>query len=698
METNDPDFHKGVDNILLVPDRSWYLGESVTGDENTGYYRNGNDTLVVVSGSAFNYQMREGYNYTFGIEMMTYTGESGWGGIGECPVGTVPFVVSVVPGYLRWDPLTSDNRWNNPDNWIGINSSNTALVHEDARFAPLSSTYVVIPPMTDGRPYPVLPDAIPYEDSIQQVGFQYNKCKSIRFLPGAALSQQQRLEYDSVIADLSMPNQKWALRTSPVEGLLSGDLYMSNADLSGETFPWAVGPFDANGRTYKTGNATFWLSLYSREVKQIRMTMEEDTAFTSAADWSAVTNAMNMHLKPGQGWAVYSRTNSGHANVRLPKNDDTYFYYDSYGNKVTDRYEPHLREERAKVKDPSNPDPSTVGKMAFYPGKAATSKNYTLTNETASTSFIFGNPTMGYIDILGFLADNAGNLKGEFRYIDAEGIWRPKTGEAVVEPDVITSLSRYLPPMHAIELKLKDEKPAATDLTVTLNTNRIVTDASQVVRPVPTPDPAPKRLNGEAIKLPKGIMTVTAVNPASPRCTSRLLLGQGFNEAVLSGEDAVLTTVNIDNFSMTNAPATPFNIYALEGSSGLSIDLRDEVVNVPISFYNSELPFEPNSYLWFTGVNNIDGDLVLYDALLDIERPILDGICLEIETPETSHIKRYYIRRPGYVPGQNGENPVATGFTNLDGENTTAVKFIKNGHVFILRDGHVYSIYGQQIR
>ena len=699
LETNDPEFHKGVDNILLAPDRSWYLGESVTGDENTGYYRNGNDTLVVVSGSASNYQMREGYNYTFGIEMMTYNGESGWGGIGECPVGTVPFVVSVVPGYLRWDPLTSDNRWNNPDNWIGINSSNTALVHEDARFAPLSSTYVVIPPMTDGRPYPVLPDVIPYEDSIQQVGFQYNKCKSIRFLPGAALSQQQRLEYDSVIADLSMPNQKWALRTSPVEGLLSGDLYMSNADLSGETSPWAVGPFDANGRTYKTGNATFWLSLYSREVKQIRMTMEEDTAFTSAADWSAVTNAMNMHLKPGQGWAVYSRTNSGHANVRLPKNDDTYFYYDSYGNKVTDRYEPHLREERAKVKDPSNPDPSTVGKMAFYPGKAATSKDYTLTNETASTSFIFGNPTMGYIDILGFLADNAEDLKGEFRYIDAEGIWRPVTVSAISESDVITSLSRYLPPMHAIELKLKDEKPAATDLTVTLNTNRIVTAASQRVA---VPDPAPSRRKSQTAddksQLNKGIMTVTAVNPASPRCTSRLLLGQGFNEAVLPGEDAVLTTVNIDNFSMTNAPATPFNIYALEGNSGLSIDLRDEIVNVPISFYNSELPFEPNSYLWFTGVNNIDGDLVLYDALLDIERPILDGICLEIETPETSHIKRYYIRRPGYVPGQTDENPIATGFTNLDGKTTSAVKFIRNGHVFILRDGHVYSIYGQKIR
>jgi len=693
ISTNDPEFREGVDNILLAPDRSWFLGESVTGDENTGYYRNGNDTLVVVPASESNYRMRDGYSYTFGIEMMTHIGNDGWAGVGDCPVGTIPFTVSVVPDYLRWDPQTSDSRWNNPANWIGIDQHNT-LIHDEARFAPLSTTHVLIPPMTDGRPYPVLPATITSGDSIQQVGFQYNRCKSIRFLPGGALSQQQRLEYDSVIADLSAPHQKWALRTAPIEGLLSGDLYMANADLSNETPLWEVGSFDANGRNYNTGNATFWLSLYSREVQKLGYTVDKDSTFTSAADWSKVTNAMKLPLKPAQGWAVYSRTKSGNpADVRLPKNDDVYYYYTTTGDIVYSRYESDLRRERAT----SAGSADKVGKLAFYPGKAATNKNYTLTNGTESKTFVFGNPTMGYIDILGFLADNAGNLKGEFRYIDADGIWRPVTVSAISESDVITSLSRYLPPMHAIELKLKDEADAKTELEVTLNTKRIVTDASQR-EAVPDPAPAPKRLNGEAIKLPKGIMTVTAVNPASPRCTSRLLLGQGFNEAVLSGEDAVLTTVNIDNFSMTNAPATPFNIYALEGNSGLSIDLRDEIVNVPVSFYNSELPFEPNSYLWFTGVNNIDGDLVLYDALLDIERPILDGICLEIETPETSHMMRYYIRRPGYVPGQNDENPVTTGFTPLREDDAAAVKFIRNGQVFILRDGHVYSIYGQQIR
>ena len=709
LETNDPEFHKGVDNILLAPDRSWYLGESVTGDENSGYYRNGNDTLVVVSGSASNYQMREGYNYTFGIEMMTSNGESGWAGSGECPVGTVPFVVSVVPGYLRWDPITADNRWNNPANWIGINSSNTALIHEDARFAPLSSTYVVIPPMTDGKPYPVLPATITSEDSIQQVGFQYNKCKSIRFLSGAALSQQQRLEYDSVIADLSAPHNKWALRSTPVEGLLSGDIFMSNADLSGETFPWAVGPFDASGRNYTTGNASFWISLYSRDAYHQNNGPTVDTMTTTAATWSKVTNALTLPLQPAQGWAMFTRTASNNAaDVRLPKNDDIYYYYTRSGDKVWDLYESGLRAKRAE----NAGDADKVGKLAFYPGKAATSKAYTLSNGTAASSFVFGNPTMGYIDIWGFIADNSEYLDEEIGYMNASGEYLTMTGAALAESDEITSLTRYLPPMHAIVLTKKGD--ASTSLEVTLNTKRIVTDASQIERPLPDPASAPRkspmtktkliaplRQRNDQSQISKGIMTVTAVNPASARCTSRLLLGQGFSDEIIRGEDAILTTINIDNYTATSAPATPFNIYAVEGKNGLSIDLREQIVNVPISFYNSDLPFEPVSYLWFTGVNAIDGKLVLYDALTGTERPIIDGICLEIETPEANHDTRYFIRRPGYNPNGQGnqDDPIATGVDSVTGKpSSVTYKLIKDGHVLILRDGHVYSVFGQKIR
>ena len=129
----------------------------------------------------------------------------------------------------------------------------------------------------------------------------------------------------------------------------------------------------------------------------------------------------------------------------------------------------------------------------------------------------------------------------------------------------------------------------------------------------------------------------------------------------------------------------------------MSIDLLDSIVNVPISFNMTPLNYHPVTSLWFTGVHAITGDLVLYDAFTDTERPIIDGIRLDIETPEVSHTTRYYIRRPGYQPDSQTESQTATGLDNTTNE-TKALKIIHSGHVYILRDGHVFTMYGQQIR
>ena len=195
-------------------------------------------------------------------------------------------------------------------------------------------------------------------------------------------------------------------------------------------------------------------------------------------------------------------------------------------------------------------------------------------------------------------------------------------------------------------------------------------------------------------------MTVTAVNTVSPRCKSRLLLGQGYHSAIIEGEDAILTTLNIDAFSMTNTPTTPFNIYAVENGTGMCINLRDSIVDVPVSFYMSDLPYDPVTQLWFTGVNNIDGQLVLYDSLLQTERAIIDGICLQIETPAQNHLKRYYIRRKGFGPTETPEtgDPIATGMGSFEADEKQAMKIIDNGHVLILRNGHVYTMFGQKVR
>ena len=676
LSTDDPDFREGVHSLTFIPDMD-YPAED--------YYVKGSDIILRASNTN-NYFMRPGYTYTYGIVMETILGKDTLDG--GCPVGTVPFTLSVVPDYLRWDPQDeSSNQWNKPGNWMCIDQNNQPLA-TSSRYAPLASTSVIIPAMTDGRPYPELPnlDVPSTYDSVQQVGFVYNKCDYIRFLPGAAISHQQRMEYNQAIVDMPLPHNQWAFRSAPVKGMISGDLFMADADLNYGTTPWEVGEFDADGRTYKTGNATYWLSLYSTNtVRKVDGTTEEER--TADAEWSKVTNGMTLSLPPAQGFAVYSRTKSNNAAaVRLPKNDDVYYYYDKYGERQDDMYEHNLRTLRETNAVAQG---GHAGDLTFTPGNNE-NQSYTITKGVGSQTFVFGNPTMGYIDIWGFIADN--NLKKEIGYMGANNVYTTITKAAAeATDDTITNQARYLPPMYAIIVTDTLNGDAPTSLSVRVDTNRVLISPERKVRPL-----APKY--GVGSKYPQGIMTVTATNTVSPRCLSRLLVGQGYHDALYEGEDAVLTTLNIDNYTNNTTPATPFNLYAAEGNYGLCIDLRDSIVNIPLSFFLSDLPFDETTRLWFTGVHNISDSLVLYDAVTDTERQIADGVYIDIHTPEKSHQVRYYIRRRGFKPDDSYENPVYTGFGSTEQEVDRAVKIIRNGHVYILRNGHVYTALGQKIQ
>lgn len=675
--TDDPDFQEGFHKLALVPDLDY---------PRASYYIKGN-YITLQPASSNNYTMKQGYTYTFEINLQTHLGKDTLEG--GCKVGTIPFSLAIVPSYLRWDPQDSiSTQWNKHGNWMGIDQNNNPI-HATARFAPLSTTAVIIPAMTDGRPYPELPnlaDPATY-DSVKQVGFEYNKCDYIRFLPNAAIGQQQRLDYGEAIVDMELPNRKWAFRTAPVRGMISGDLFIADADDQGTTPLWEVGEFDASGRSYKTGNASFWLSVYNTANSHVNKEVA-DSVRTVTAAWSRVTNAMNLPLPVGQGFAVYVRTKAGvEPIVRLPKDDDIYYYYGTYGERIDDKYVGNLRSKREELAGAG-----LAGKLTYSPtGDYAEIK---LNNTVSSKDFVFGNPTMGYIDIWGFIADND-DLVEKIGYMDERSKASLYTEVTKIAADAkgdnkLSNPNRYLPPMHVMVL---EKKSAAKELTLRLYTDRIVTDTSQVVSP--SRSPAPRRATSSARR--KGIMTVTAQNALSARCTSHLLLGQGYHNEIVDGEDAILTTINIDNYTANLTPTTPFNLYAVENGNGMSIDLRDSIVNIPISFYMSDLTYEPTTQLWFTGVNNIDGPLVLYDAWTDTERPIIDGICLPVETPTESHQLRYFIRRPGYRP-QDPDAPIATRLEQFNTEDDQAVKFIQDGVVLILRNGHIYTMLGQKVR
>ena len=90
---------------------------------------------------------------------------------------------------------------------------------------------------------------------------------------------------------------------------------------------------------------------------------------------------------------------------------------------------------------------------------------------------------------------------------------------------------------------------------------------------------------------------------------------------------------------------------------------------------------------------------MFFDALMGTEQPIVDGICIAIETPALSHEIRYFIRRPGYDPDKpsDPDTPIATGVGNYDMDEQ-AVKIVHNGQVYVLRNGHVYTMLGQKVR
>ena len=88
---------------------------------------------------------------------------------------------------------------------------------------------------------------------------------------------------------------------------------------------------------------------------------------------------------------------------------------------------------------------------------------------------------------------------------------------------------------------------------------------------------------------------------------------------------------------------------------------------------------------------------MLYDAWADSERKIIDGICLTIETPVQNHQKRYFIRRPGYRP-QDPDTPIVTGMERTETNGDEVIKIVKDDQVLIIRNGHVYTMFGQKVR
>ena len=121
-----------------------------------------------------------------------------------------------------------------------------------------------------------------------EIGVDYSSCKNIYFEAGAKLGRQHKLNYTgTAYIDMPISDNVWQMLSMPVEGVVSGDLYIPKA--GDGTFNWSVNPVDNRNIN------TFQLKVYNVALKGSNISNEglRDTTYTNYSEtkWSLPTNA-----------------------------------------------------------------------------------------------------------------------------------------------------------------------------------------------------------------------------------------------------------------------------------------------------------------------------------------------------------------------------------------------------------------------
>lgn len=533
------------------------------------------------------------------------------------------FDIYVVPSTVVWNPTFNNSAWHNDANWKTID--------EKPAFIPLAETNVII---KEGVYNAVLPESsTALGDGANKylkydIGVDYSSCKNIYFEAGAKLGRQHKLNYTgTAYVDMPISDNVWQMLSMPVEGVVSGDLYIPK-EVGDGTFDWSVK--DVDNRNINT----FQLKVYNVALKGSHISNEglEDATYTnySKTKWSLPTNALNMPMDDVRGYAVKKSASVQQDFVRLPKSAEEYrFYLGTVEDGVVIEDKPINFLPAVKVSRDGR-----AGKLIFDKDKSTFS--VTLENVEAGNLFLVGNPFMANLNVKKFFDDddNSSVLDNSFYYEYADG-------EIVPNP-LSEEKTTVLRPMRAMFVKTKT---ATTSLTLTFTADMISFSESAEVEVVPSEAP---RRSSEKLSNPMLTLTAQLGNAVSRTYIEEVYGALSAYDAV---EDAELIVLDKD--------LTPISLYSVADKNALLYNRMPEIDSVPISLLVTDSTLIAETFtLTFEGIDNFDYDLYLYDALYDTELPLIEGLTVELESPVGGEV-RYYVK------GKESQGGVETGDVDL---------------------------------
>ena len=553
----------------------------------------------------------------------------------NCRVGYVFITLQVVPNTLVWTPTESSfNGWGKDENWKGWIDNGDGVIDEGELtngYVPIAGANVVIPKLANTLQYPyIVPDEEGHDHSHYPMthGFQPHHCSYIYFQPGAHIHNQHLLEYERAYVDMQITPGAWHMVSAPLQKMVSGDMFIPHKGTwdSGqkilETNPFDVSLF--NGMRHADAAYAFWQQFYNKSV----LTHYEDGGTRSASAIDFVqTNTLSQEYRLGEGYNLYGLGLEGDSEltIRLPKPDTEYYYFTSTGSQSTNKTSVDRGENNASYK------------LAFTADKNNPTMEITLTNNESGNKFLFGNPTMAYIDLHQFIADN-NSLNTVIHSMRASS-WRASSELTMLE-------DRYLAPMTSVLLETKEN---AQSITLQLSASHLT--LNNMVNAVETADDpssnAPRRTNER--QEASEILTIYAL---SNNNVARTVLATNpiANDYFQQGEDALFVSSGIE--TKTDV-LSPLNMYTVAEQVPMMADVRQGISNIPLAILAAEGYHTQYMQVAFYLTSNWSRECYFVDHKTGQKNRIIDGLVISVEMPE-NHEQRYYIEGPDTYQGSNG--------------------------------------------
>ncbi len=646
----------------------------------------------IINGRQFKFDPREGYSYTFATYFEEKSNNAGV--VYNTCYGSFNIEMKVVPEYLVWKGGANDN-WNNDANWKRAKASDLKikdnsytdyaedeLTETGNGFVPMLFSNVVMPeesrvelymtgyinggaawqenqkPQHIGDPttyiqYDLMAYADPETNDLTTQRYRVNICRDIHFEQGAQMLHAEQLIYNKAWMDVSMPTKQWTLVSLPLRDVVSGDWYTSTTGTQTKL------PYFKD-ITFGTDNDRRNPAVYQRSWDENATIVDSPinngngtVGFsTSTPVWSAAYNDASVPYVAGGGYSLSARDvtgSNGTLSFRFPKADTKYDY--STGT--------FARTNSGKLLVSGLLDRSNPLQLVRHDDVTQT-----LTPSQDGKYMIAGNPYMAPLDLKKFLEYNSGtegNLTGQYWSETAGGTtaggtdsqggqWITPTGTETIEP------------FGAFFVQLKD---GATDYTV-----KFTADMQKFVA----------ETEGEAATT---AFTITADN-GNAKSGAALAYADNAENAFNATEDVRLMRNLLGN------SANELSVYTVAGDNAASVNRVKDMQRIPMGLFAADGDV---TTLTFTGVDALL-DPTLYDAELNTETPITEGMTLSVDGP--SH-GRYFIRSRGAGDGTTGITDVTAG------DGGVSVYSVVQGQVVVsagaeLRDVRVYSVGGALLK